>query len=180
MKVSPRLKSGSINVHRFALLRNRIAEGYGGTKMFIPEHQWLCERIVGESHVAIIFGDKEGKIQLWNRGAEEMYGWTASEAVGQSMDLIIPEKQRARHWEGYDRVMQTGVSKYGHNLLAVPAQTKDGHRISVEFNVCLLRSPEGEITGIAATMQDVTARWERDKELHVRLAAAEAKTRNGS
>ncbi len=143
--------------------------------MFIPAHGWICEKIVDESHVAIIFGDKEGRIQLWNRGAEEMFGWTASEVVGQSMDMIIPEKHRARHWEGYDQVMQTGVSKYGRNLLAVPAQTKDGRRISVEFNVCLLRSPEGEIAGAAATMQDVTARWERDKELRVRLAAAEAK-----
>jgi PAS domain S-box-containing protein len=148
--------------------------------MSIPEHQWLCEKIVDESQLAIIFGDKEGKILLWNRGAEEMFGWTASEAVGQSMDLIIPEKQRGRHWEGYEQVMQTGVSKYGRNLLAVPAQTKDGRRISVEFNISLVRSPEGEITGAAATMQDVTARWERDKQLRARLAAAEARTHNGS
>jgi len=144
--------------------------------MFVPSHEWLCGQIVEASPIAIIFGDKEGKIQLWNKGAEEMFGWTASETIGQSMDLIIPEKQRARHWEGYDRVMQTGTSKYGHSLLAVPAQTKDGRRISVEFNVCLLRSPEGEIAGIAATMQDVSARWERDKQLRARLAAAEAKT----
>lgn len=148
--------------------------------MFIPRHEWLCEKIVDESGMAIIFGDKEGKILLWNRGAEEIFGWTASEAVGQSMDLIIPEKQRARHWAGYDQVLQTGVSKYGRNLLAVPAQTKDGRRISVEFNISLLRSPEGEIIGAAATMQDVTARWERDKELRARVAAAEAKSRDGS
>ena len=148
--------------------------------MFIPSHEWICEKIVDESHVAIIFGDKEGKILLWNRGAEDMFGWTADEAIGQSMDLIIPEKHRARHWEGYDQVMQTGVSKYGRNLLAVPAQTKDGRRISVEFNISLLRSPEGEILGAAATMQDVTARWERDKELRARLAAAEAKSGNAS
>ncbi len=147
--------------------------------MLIPEHQWLCEKIVDESQLAIIFGDREGKILLWNRGAEEMFGWTASEAVGQSMDLIIPEKQRGRHWEGYEQVMQTGVSKYGRDLLAVPAQTKDGRRISVEFNISLVRSPEGEITGAAATMQDVTARWERDKQLRARLAAAEARTHNG-
>jgi PAS domain S-box-containing protein len=147
--------------------------------MFIPEHQWLCEKIVDESQIAIIFGDKEGKILLWNKGAEEMFGWTASEAIGQSMDMIIPEKQRARHWEGYDQVMQTGVSKYGRNLLAVPAQTKDGRRISVEFNISLVRSPEGEIIGAAATMHDVSACWERDKQLRARLAAAEAGTHSG-
>ncbi len=148
--------------------------------MFLPTHEWLCQKIVDESHVAIIFGDKEGKILLWNSGAEEMFGWTATEAGGQSMDMMIPEKHRARHWEGYDRVMQTGITKYGRNLLAVPAQTKEGRRISVEFNISLLRSPEGEIIGAAATMQDVTARWERDKELHARLAAAEAKIHSGS
>ena len=148
--------------------------------MFLPTHKWLCQKIVDESHVAIIFGDKEGKILLWNSGAEEMFGWTATEAGGQSMDMMIPEKHRARHWEGYDRVMQTGITKYGRNLLAVPAQTKEGRRISVEFNISLLRSPEGEIIGAAATMQDVTARWERDKELHARLAAAEAKIHSGS
>ncbi len=148
--------------------------------MFLPTHEWLCQKIVDESHVAIIFGDKEGKILLCNSGAEEMFGWTATEAGGQSMDMMIPEKHRARHWEGYDRVMQTGITKYGRNLLAVPAQTKEGRRISVEFNISLLRSPEGEIIGAAATMQDVTARWERDKELHARLAAAEAKIHSGS
>jgi PAS domain S-box-containing protein len=148
--------------------------------MFNPTHEWFCQKIVDESHVAIIFGNKEGKILLWNRGAEEMFGWTTTEAVGQSMDMIIPEKHRARHWEGYDRVMQTGATKYGRNLLAVPAQTKDGRRISVEFNISLLRSPEGEIIGAAATMQDVTARWGRDKELHARLAAADAKIHSGS
>ncbi len=148
--------------------------------MFIPTHEWLCQKIVDESHVAIIFGDREGKILLWNSGAEEMFGWTATEAVGQSMDMIIPEKHRARHGEGYDRVMQTGITKYGRNLLAVPAQTKEGRRISVEFNISLLCSPEGEIIGAAATMQDVTARWGRDKELHSRLAAAEAKIHSGS
>jgi PAS domain S-box-containing protein len=148
--------------------------------MFIPTHEWLCKQIVEENHLAIIFGNREGKILLWNTGAEEMFGWTAAEAVGRSMDMIIPEKHRARHWEGYDRVMQTGITKYGRNLLAVPAQTKEGRRISVEFNISLLRSPEDEIIGAAATMQDVTARWERDKELHARLAIAEAKIRSAS
>jgi PAS domain S-box-containing protein len=135
---------------------------------------------VDKSHVAIIFGNKEGKILLWNKCAEEMFGWKATEAIGQSMDIIIPEKHRARHWEGYDRVMQTGVTKYGSSVLAVPAQTKDGRRISVEFNVALIRSPKGEIIGVTATMQDVTARWERDKKLRARLAAAEAKSRSGN
>jgi PAS domain S-box-containing protein len=105
-----------------------------------------------------------------------MFGWKAIEAVGQSMDIIIPEKHRSRHWEGYHRVMQTGMTRYGNNLLAVPAQTKDGRRISVEFSISLINSPEGTIIGAAAIIQDVTSRWGRDKELHARLAASETKS----
>ena len=140
-----------------------------------PAHQWLCERIVEQSPIAIIVGDREGIVRLWNAGAETMFGWSSEEALGKSMDMIIPEKHRPRHWEGYDQVMGTGVTKYGRGVLAVPALTKDGRRISVEFNVVLLKDAEGRVLGIAATMQDVTARWERDKTLRARLAELEAK-----
>lgn len=140
-----------------------------------PSHESLCESIVEQSPIAIIVGDREGIVRLWNTGAQTMFGWSAEEAIGKSMDMIIPEKHRPRHWEGYDRVMGTGVTKYGRNLLAVPALTKDGRRISIEFNVVLLKDAEQRVLGIAATMQDVTARWERDKTLRARLAELEAK-----
>lgn len=90
------------------------------------------------------------------------------------MDLIIPEKRRNSHNQGYSRVMKTGITKYGRSVLAVPALTKDGRRISIEFSVVLLKEPSGEVVGIAAFLQDITERWERDKALRVRLAAAEA------
>ena len=139
-------------------------------------HSWLCERIVDDSQAAIIFADEHGVIRLWNRGAEAMFGYAAAEAVGQPMQLIIPEKQRPRHNEGYARVMKTGVTKYGKDVLAVPAMRKDGTRISIEFTLVLVRSAEGAILGAAAIIQDVTARWERDKALRARLAALESKT----
>ena len=141
----------------------------------IANHEWLCQTIVDQSSIAIVFGDRQGVIRLWNAGAEAMFGWTAAEALGQSMDMIIPEKHRARHWEGYDKVMESGVTKYGRSVLAVPALTKDGRRISIEFNVVLVKDAEGRVLGVAATMQDVTARWERDKALRARLAELEAK-----
>jgi PAS domain S-box-containing protein len=141
----------------------------------VPTYQWLSESIVEQVPLAIIFGDREGIVRLWNAGAEAMFGWSADEALGKSMDMIIPEKHRARHWEGYDRVMATGTTKYGKSVLAVPALTKDGRRISVEFNVALLKDAAGRVLGAAACIQDVTARWERDKELRVRLAELEAK-----
>jgi PAS domain S-box-containing protein len=149
------------------------AKSTSGT--FTPTNDWLYQHIVEDSRVAVIYGDAAGIVRLWNKGAEEIFGWTAEEALGRSMDLIIPEKHRASHWEGYYRVMKTGVTKYGRNVLAVPALTKGGHRVSIEFNVVLLKAPSGEVVGIAAILQDVTARWERDKALRQRLAAAEAK-----
>ncbi len=138
-------------------------------------HEWLCQRIVEDTQVAVVFADGDGIICLWNAGAETMFGYRAEEALGQTLDLIVPERQRGRHWEGYRKVMATGVTKYGRELLAVPAMTKDGKRISIEFSIALLRAPTGELLGAAAIMQDVTARWEQQKALRGRLAALEAK-----
>ena len=137
----------------------------------------LCREIIDHTPVAVVFGDRQGIIRLWNAGAEAMFGFSAAEAVGQSMDIIVPEKHRAKHWEGYDRVMQTGVTKYSREVLSVPALTKSGRRISIEFNVALVRDETGEVAGVAATVTDVTARWERDKALRARLAELETKVK---
>ncbi len=138
-------------------------------------HEWLCQSIVEQVQFAVIFSDRDGVIRFWNAGAEAMFGYKAEETVGQSLDLIVPERQRARHWEGYHRVMTTGVTKYGREMLAVPALRKDGTRISIEFTIVLLHAPTGEMLGAAAIMQDVTARWQQQKQLKERLAALEAK-----
>ena len=138
------------------------------------DHDELCRRIVDDSEAGILFAGRDGRVRLWNRGCEHLFGWSASEAIGQSLDLIIPEKHRGRHWEGWDTVMKTGVTKYGRDPLSVPALTKDGRRISIEFSIVLLRDDAGQVTGAAAIVQDVTARWERDKALRQKLAALEA------
>ncbi len=143
------------------------------------DHDWLCRKIVENSPMAILFADREGKIRLWNSGAEIVFGYTAQEALGQSLDLIVPERQRQRHWEGWDKVMASGVTKYGRDPLAVPAMRKDGSRISIEFNVVLVRTDSGELAGVAAMVQDVTARWQKQKEMNARLAALEAKAKEG-
>ena len=143
------------------------------------DHDWFCRKIVENSPMAILFADREGKIRLWNAGAETVFGYMAKEALGQSLDLIVPERQRQRHWEGWDKVMASGVTKYGRDPLAVPAMRKDGSRISIEFNVVLVRADSGELAGVAAMVQDVTARWQKQKELSARLAALEAKAKEG-
>ena len=122
----------------------------------------LHQRIVEAMAEAVIVSDRAGVIILWNHGAEVMFGYAAKDALGQSLDLIIPERFRARHWEGYRKVMSTGVTRYGQELLAVPAVRKDGTRMSIEFSLALLRDDDGTIAGAAAIVRDVTARWERE------------------
>jgi PAS domain S-box-containing protein len=134
----------------------------------------LYQQIVDESSDAIIFSDCSGLIRLWNLGAESIFGYSKEEAIGQSLDLIIPEKLRSRHWDGYHRVMASGSTRYGKELLAVPALRKDGTRISIEFSIVLIRSSK-EILGSAAIIRDVTSRWLKEKEMRDRMAAFEGK-----
>jgi PAS domain S-box-containing protein len=122
---------------------------------------------------AVIYADAAGCIQYWNAGAERMFGYAASDAVGQSLDIIIPQSLRGRHWDGYAKTMQTGATRYGAgDLLAVPAIRKDGSRISIEFTITPFRDASGRMLGIAAIMRDVSKRFEEMKALRRRAAAA--------
>jgi PAS domain S-box-containing protein len=115
---------------------------------------------------AIISSDSDGRITFWNPGAERIFGFSRSEAIGQSLDLIIPERLRARHWEGYTDVMRTGESRYGHgDLLSVPALRKDGTRLSIEFTIVPLKDVAGAMVGMVAILRDVTARFEELRAL---------------
>jgi len=132
----------------------------------------LFETIIRKAADAIVYADADGAIRFWNAAAERIFGYAATEAIGQSLDIIIPEKLRGRHWEGYRRVMQTGQSRYGAgDLLAVPAQRKDGTRISVEFTIVPVHDGGGQMLGMAAILRDVTKRFNEIKVLKERLAA---------
>jgi PAS domain S-box-containing protein len=121
---------------------------------------------------AVVYADAQGAIRVWNEGAARIFGFTAAEAVGQSLDLIIPESLRQRHWTGFDQTMRTGESRYGSgDLLSVPALRKDGTRISVEFTIIPFRDSSGQMEGIAAVMRDVTARFEELRALRRQVAA---------
>ena len=120
---------------------------------------------------AIIYADSEGRIAFWNKGAERIFGFGASEAIGKSLDIIIPENLRKRHWDGYVETVRTGKTRYrGGALLAVPALRKDGTRISVEFTILPFRDRRGRILGIAATLRDVTKRFDELKALRKEIA----------
>ena len=133
----------------------------------------LYQQIIEGAQDAIVFADPDGIIRLWNSGAEAIFGYSAEEALGQTLDLIVPEKMRERHWEGYRKVMDIGVTKYGSDILAVPALRKDDSRLSVEFTIVLLKDDTGKPQGTAAIMRDMTERWQREKELKKRLAELE-------
>jgi PAS domain S-box-containing protein len=137
--------------------------------------------LVENTDDAVIVTDASGAIRYWNRASEAMFGHSPEQAMGASLDIIIPEKLRERHWEGYWRVMATGETRYAGRMLAVPALRADGSRISVEFTVTLLRDPGGSLWGIGAILRDVTARWEQQralaqelKDLKRRLAGLES------
>ena len=127
-------------------------------------------RVAGD---ALVISDAQGAITLWNPAAERIFGFTAEEALGQSLDLICPERLRHRHWDGYHKTMATGITRYGTEVLRVPAIDKAGRAISVSFTVAMLHAPDGSISGVLAVMRDETARFAEDRALRKRLAELE-------
>jgi len=135
----------------------------------------VADAILSAAADAVVATDPDGIIRVWNPGAERIFGHRAAEALGQSLDLIIPERLRARHWEGFRRVMASGESHYGAgDLLSVPGLRKDGQRISLEFTIVPLEDEQGQMHGLAAVMRDVTSRFEEIRSLKQKLAEATA------
>ncbi len=124
---------------------------------------------------AVVVCDASGAIVLWNPAAQRLFGHTPEEALGQSLDLIIPDRLRARHWEGYHQTMATGITRYGTDVLRVPAVDKAGRAMSIAFTVAMLHSPDGKVSAIASIIRDETARFSEDRALRKRLAELEAK-----
>ena len=129
-------------------------------------------RLAGD---AVVVADPTGRITLWNPAAERIFGFTAAEALGQSLDLIIPERLRARHWTGYHEVMRTGRTRYGTEVLRVPALRKDGQRISIAFTVALLPAADSGVAAIAAIVRDETARWQEEQALRQQVKELESR-----
>lgn len=124
---------------------------------------------------AVIAADRDGAITMWSPAAERIFGFTETEALGQSLDLIIPERHRKSHWHGYDTTMRTGQTRYATDVLRVPAVGKEGRRLSIAFTVALLYSAENEVTGIAAVVRDETKRFNEERSLRKRLEALESR-----
>lgn len=131
--------------------------------------------LVAAAGDAVVVSDPSGAITVWNPAATRIFGYESEEAIGQSLDLITPERQRRRHWEGYTKTMQTGVTKYGADVLRVPAIHKDGHTLSIAFTVGLIHGADNAVTGIAAIIRDETQRWNDEREMRRRLADLESR-----
>ncbi|HYW44674.1 MAG TPA: PAS domain-containing protein [Bryobacteraceae bacterium] len=122
---------------------------------------------------AVVVADASGAITVWNPAAERLFGFTQAEALGNSLDLIIPERLRERHWAGYERTMASGETRYAHDVLRVPAVHKDGRALSIAFTVGLLNGPQGTVTGIVAVIRDETQSFTEKRNLLKRLAECE-------
>lgn len=131
----------------------------------------LAEAVLSTASDAIIATDRDGMITFWNPGAARIFGFSADEALGRPLDIIIPENLRGRHNDGYARTMKTGETRYGSgDILSVPALTKEGRRISVEFTIVLLHGDDGGVSGIAAIMRDVSERFQELRLLRRKVA----------
>ena len=138
----------------------------------------VAHAILSTPSDAIVAADRDGIIRVWNPGAERIFGFAAADAIGRSLDLIIPERLRQRHWDGYRHTIATGQSRYGEgDVLAVPALRRDGSTISVEFTIVPLKAATGEMTGIVAILRDVTQRFQETRALKRKLAEAEKAAR---
>ena len=136
-----------------------------------PDVDRFYRTLVREAPDAIIYADAQGTITFWNKGAERLFGFSESEAIGKALDIIIPENLRKRHWDGFEETVRTGKTRYGSgDVLAVPALRKDGTRISIEFTILPFPDRTGRILGMAAILRDVTQRFEELKRLRDEVA----------
>ena len=131
------------------------------------------EQLVNCVGDAIIVVDAHEKIVMWNPAATRIFGYSEAEAMGNTLDLIVPERQRHRHNEGCRKSMETGITRYGTSLLTVPALHKDGSMLSIAFTVGMLFDEHQKVNGIAAIIRDETERFAQERALKKRIADLE-------
>ena len=126
----------------------------------INSHE-LASWLVEQSPDATIYSDKEGHIRLWNAAAEKMFGFSAEQALGQSLDIIIPERLRRMHWRGFDAAIAAGVTKHSGKPMPTKALRADGSEFYTEMGFALIFNEQGEVVGTVAQARDITERYEK-------------------
>lgn len=127
----------------------------------MPSPSWcLPQAVLEQAAEAIVFADREGRVQLWNRGAETLFGYPRDEAIGRSLDtLIIPEPYRRAHNEAFARAMATGQLRAEAQVRTTRAVHKSGARLYLDISFSLVKDPAGAVVGSVAVGRDVTAAW---------------------
>lgn len=129
---------------------------------------------------AVVVCDVQGHVVVWNPGAERIFGWSAAEALGQRMDMIVPERLRKRHWDGYEQSMASGTTKYAHDLLRVPAVDKAGRAMSIAFTVFMLFDADGKASACGSVIRDETDRFAQDRALRKHVTELESQLAAGT
>jgi PAS domain S-box-containing protein len=135
----------------------------------------LYEAMVQQAPEAIILADRGGLIRVWNRGAENVFGFSAAEALGNSLDMIIPERFREAHWRGFYMAIDSGRTRYSDKVLTTRSLHKERGRLYVDMSFSLIKDAAGEILGALAVARDATARRLEENALRARVADLEKK-----
>jgi PAS domain S-box-containing protein len=136
-------------------------------------HADVFRRIVEQTTDAVIFADRGGLIRIWNQGAESVFGFRAGEVLGKSLDVIIPEELRKKHWEGYSKAIETGRTKLGSRVLTTRSRHEDGSRLYVDLSFTVIVDDSGHAEGALAIGRNVTERYLADKALRKHTAELE-------
>ena len=139
-----------------------------------PTDPHLLEAIALQIPDAVIFADRDGVIRVWNQGAETVFGFAANEVVGQSLDVIIPERLRPAHWAAFRRAIADGRTRYGNQVRTTRSIHKDGRKLYVDLSFGLVIDTAGAVAGAVAVGRDCSERYLSEKALRDRLAALEA------
>jgi PAS domain S-box-containing protein len=133
------------------------------TRFYYQADPDLCRALLEYATEAIIFADCEGLIRLWNPGSEVLFGYTANEVIGESLDIIIPERLRCAHWDGYRRALAAGHTLHGRRVLATRSMHKNGDKLYVELSFSMVKDAQDAVIGAMAVGRDITARYLKEK-----------------
>lgn len=137
------------------------------------------DELMKQAPDALILADREGVIRRWNAAAAEVFGHSAEEAIGQTLDLIIPERFREQHWTGFDRALEAGETKYRGQALPTRSE-RNGEAIYVELTFAMVHDSSGAVVGVLCGARDITQRFQDDRAMRTRLRELEAAQQGGT
>jgi len=135
--------------------------------------QELGAALLHQSPDAIIFADTEGMIRFWNAAATRIFGYPEAQAMGHSLDIIVPDRFREAHWKGFERALSDRATKYAGQALATRASRADGAQIYVELSFAMVLDERGDVLGALSHARDITERFEQERSARKRIRELE-------